>query len=109
MTGQKGESDADSEEIASVDEAVPEDSAEVVVPPVVELPSIGEIEAILFAREEFQVAVSWLERLAQERANRVKDYLATAHEIDASRIFLAGEAAVDASLRSSLVQFDLTD
>ena len=86
-----------------------ENAVEEIAPPVIELPSIEEIEAELFAREEFQLAASWLERLAQERSNRVKDYLATTHGIEASRIFLSGEPVVDASSKNSLVRFDLTD
>ena len=107
--GQKNTPEPESEEVAESVVAEQEGAVETIVTPVIELPSIEEIEANLLAREEFQLAASWLERLAQERANRVKDYLTTTHGIEASRIFLSGETAIDASTKTSLAQFDLTD
>ena len=109
VRSQKDTPETKSEDLAETVEASQEGAVEAIDPPVIELPSIEEIEVTLFAREEFQLADSWLEQLGQERANRVKDYLTTTHGIEASRIFLSGETVIDISSKGSLAQFDLTD
>ena len=60
VAGQKDTPEPESEEVAETVVAEREGAVETIVPAVIELPSIEEIEAILFAREEFQLAASWL-------------------------------------------------
>ncbi len=77
--------------------------------PVVELPSMEEIEKRLFAEESFQVDASWLERLANERAKNIKDYLTQTKGIDSSRVFISGDMEMNANAKTSLLKFNLTD
>jgi len=107
--GKQNEAPEETTAVEPVDDVPADDAPEIVV----ELPPFPEIEAHLFAEPEFQVDPSWLERLAQKRTTKVKDYLVATKGIDASRVFISGSSGDESEEADakpiSAVKFELTD